>query len=131
MTKIIHFEIKVDNIERAKQFYFDVFGWHFQDYSDFIGKPYFAALTGDDNGSGINVALTQRERLAGERIDNLNSSVVTIGVSDYDTTDALIVKSGGSVATEKYALPGMSWQGYYLDTEGNIFGINEQDDHAK
>jgi uncharacterized protein len=28
------------------------------------------------------------------------------------------------------ALPGMAWQGYYLDTEGNTFGIHLPDPDA-
>ena len=33
-----------------------------------------------------------------------------------------ILENGGKVAMPKYALPGMAWQGYFIDTEGNIFG---------
>ena len=39
--------------------------------------------------------------------------------------------NGGKVAMPKYALPGMAWQGYYIDTEGNIFGIHQPDENAK
>ena len=28
------------------------------------------------------------------------------------------------------ALPGMAWQGYYLDTEGNTFGLHQTDPDA-
>ena len=31
----------------------------------------------------------------------------------------------------KFALPGMAWQGYYIDTEGNTFGIHQPDVNAK
>jgi hypothetical protein len=34
------------------------------------------------------------------------------------------------VALPKSALPGMAWQGYYLDTEGNTFGIHQPDPNA-
>jgi predicted enzyme related to lactoylglutathione lyase len=52
-------------------------------------------------------------------------------VENYDATDALILQSGGKSALPKYALPGMAWQGYYLDSEGNTFGIHQPDKHAK
>ncbi len=61
----------------------------------------------------------------------LNAYVCTIGVEDYDTTEAKIIKNGGRVAMSKNALPGMAWQGYYYDAEGNIFGIHQPDVHAK
>jgi len=42
-----------------------------------------------------------------------------------------ILENGGIVAMPKYALTGMAWQGYYLDTEGNVFGIHHPDINAK
>lgn len=38
-------------MERAMQFYGEVFSWAFEDWSDYAGMPYFSAVTGDD---GIN-----------------------------------------------------------------------------
>jgi predicted enzyme related to lactoylglutathione lyase len=34
------------------------------------------------------------------------------------------------VALPKYALPGMAWQGYFIDTEGNTFGVHQPDPDA-
>ena len=34
-------------------------------------------------------------------------------------------------ALPKFALPGMAWQGYYLDTEGNTIGIHQPDDEPE
>ena len=54
-----------------------------------------------------------------------------MGVEDYDLTEKKIIKNGGKVAMPKYALPWLAWQGYYLDPEGNIFGIHQPDKDAK
>ena len=54
-----------------------------------------------------------------------------MGVEDYDSTEGKIIQNGGKVAMPKNALPGMAWQGYYFDTEGNIFGIHQPDVNAK
>ena len=35
------------------------------------------------------------------------------------------------VAMPKFALAGMAWQGYFLDTEGNTFGVHQPDENAK
>ena len=59
-----------------------------------------------------------------------NAAVLTMGVEDYDATEAKILAAGGQVALPKFALPGMAWQGYYLDTEGNTFGIHQPDESA-
>jgi predicted enzyme related to lactoylglutathione lyase len=54
-----------------------------------------------------------------------------MGIEDYDAIEAKILDNGGQVAMPKYALPGMAWQGYYIDTEGNVFGIHQSDENAK
>jgi predicted enzyme related to lactoylglutathione lyase len=41
------------------------------------------------------------------------------------------LNSGAVVVLEKFAVPGMCWQGYFLDSEGNVFGIFEVDEKAK
>jgi uncharacterized protein len=131
MSRPIHFEIHVEDMERAKRFYGEVFGWTFEDYSSYAGMPYFGAVTGDAQVPGINGALMQRQGPAPELGQAMNGYACTMGVEDYDSTEAKILELGGKVALPKYALPGMAWQGYYLDTEGNIFGIHQPDENAQ
>ena len=131
MGRVIHFEIHVDDMERAKKFYGEVFGWTFEDWSAYAGTPYFGALTGNGNEPGINGALMQRKSPRPEVNQGLNAYVCTMGVEDYDSTEAIIIRNGGAVALPKNALTGMAWQGYYFDTEGNIFGIHQPDVNAK
>ncbi len=131
MGRLIHFEIHVDDMERAKKFYGEVFGWTFEDWSEFAGMPYFGAVTGDANELGINGALMQRQGPPPEKNQAVNSYTCTMGVEDYDSIESKILELGGQVALPKAALPGMAWQGYYIDTEGNIFGIHQPDENAK
>ncbi|MFT8319714.1 MAG: VOC family protein [Bacillus sp. (in: firmicutes)] len=131
MGRLIHFEIHVDDIERAKKFYGEVFGWKFEDWSSYAGMPYFGAVTGDEKEPGINGALMQRQSAAPEKSQSLNAYACTMGVEDYDSVEAKILHNGGVVALPKHALPGMAWQGYFVDTEGNTFGIHQPDENAK
>jgi uncharacterized protein len=131
MGRLVHFEIHVSDMDRAKKFYGEVFGWTFQDYSEYAGMPYFGAVTGDENEPGINGALMQRQGAAPEPSQALNGFACTMGVEDYDSVESRILENGGKVALPKYALPGMAWQGYYIDTEGNIIGIHQPDTNAK
>lgn len=131
MGRLIHFEIHVDDMERAKKFYGDVFGWVFEDWSDYAGMPYFGAVTGNENELGINGALMQRRGAAPQPGLALNGYVCTMGVENYDATEAKILENGGTVAVAKHPLPGMAWQGYYTDTEGNLFAIHQPDKNAK
>ena len=131
MGRLIHFEIHVDDMERATKFYGEVFGWSFQDWSDFAGMPYFGAVTGEDSELGINGALMQRQGARPEAGQAMNGFACTMGVENYDETHEKIMANGGTVALPKHALPGMAWQGYYLDTEGNVFGVHQPDENAK
>ncbi|KGR90931.1 glyoxalase [Ureibacillus massiliensis 4400831 = CIP 108448 = CCUG 49529] len=131
MGRLIHFEIHVNDMERAKNFYGEVFGWKFEDWSDYAGMPYFGAVTGEDNEIGINGALMKRQGPTPEQGQALNGFACTMGVDDYDATESKILELGGTVALPKHALPGMAWQGYYIDCEGNVFGIHQTDQNAK
>jgi predicted enzyme related to lactoylglutathione lyase len=51
-------------------------------------------------------------------------------VDDFDATAAKILSLGGQVALEKFPVIGRCWQGYFIDTEGNTFGIFEVDENA-
>ncbi|MCT2343785.1 VOC family protein [Niallia taxi] len=131
MGRLVHFEIHVSDMDRAKKFYGEVFGWTFQDWTEYAGMPYFGAVTGKEEELGINGALMQRQGPAPESTQALNGFACTMGVENYEQSEAKILENGGTVALPKYALPGMAWQGYYKDPEGNIFGIHQPDENAK
>jgi uncharacterized protein len=48
-------------------------------------------------------------------------------VTNYDVTTDAILKCGGTIALPKFAVIGVCWQGYFLDPEGNTFGIFQPD----
>lgn len=130
MSRPIHFEIQADDMERAKAFYGEVFGWTFEDYGQFTGAPYWGVVTGRDDDPGINGGLVPRPAPAAGPRSGTNAAVLTMGVEDFDATAATIEAAGGQVALPKMALTGMAWQGYFLDTEGNTFGIHQPDENA-
>jgi predicted enzyme related to lactoylglutathione lyase len=130
MGRPVHFEIQADDLERARAFYAAVFGWTFEDYSGFVGSPYLGVTTGAEGTPGINGGLQPRPAPVGEA-QGTNAAVLTMEVADFDATATLIEASGGRVALPKFALPGMAWQGYFLDTEGNTFGIHQPDPQAR
>jgi predicted enzyme related to lactoylglutathione lyase len=51
-------------------------------------------------------------------------------VSDFEATVKCITDAGGIVALPKFAVPGVCWQGYFLDPDGNSFGIFQPDPSA-
>ena len=130
MTGVVHFEIQADDVERAKAFYAAVFNWSFEDYGSFTGSPYWGVVTRPEGQPGINGGLLPRPAPAPAVGQGTNAFVCTVGVDDYDDTERRILDAGGQVALPKMALTGMAWQGYYLDTEGNTFGIHQPDPEA-
>lgn len=130
MSRVVHFEIQVDDVDRGKAFYAAAFGWSFEDYGRFTGSPYWGIVTGPGDEPGIDGGLLQRPVPAPAPGQGANAFVATIGVDDYDETERRILAAGGQVALPKTALTGMAWQGYYLDTEGNTFGIHQPDPDA-
>jgi hypothetical protein len=57
--------------------------------------------------------------------------VCTVSVTDLDGVVSRGQSLGGSVAVPRMAIPGVGWLAYLKDTEGNIFGLMENDPKAK
>ena len=128
-NRIVHFEIQVDDIERAKKFYSDVFGWEFPLWME----NYYGVMTGpkDSKELGINGGLLKRPCPPPKPEQGTNAYVCTVQVEDYDAIHNKIIAAGGQVAMPKFAIMNMAWQGYYIDSEGNTFGIHQPDPNAK
>ncbi|CAL8972031.1 hypothetical protein TESS_TESS_00372 [Tessaracoccus sp. O5.2] len=60
----------------------------------------------------------------------MQGAVLTVEVDDFDAAARRIEEAGGTVAMPKFPLTGMAWQGYFVDTEGNVFGIHQPDETA-
>ena len=130
MNRVTHFEIQADSPQRAMEFYETVFGWKFVQWGD---KEYWALMTAeaDSKEPGINGGLLPRPAKTPPAECGTNAFVCTVQVDDYDEMADKIEAAGGKVAMPKFALPGMAWQGYFLDTEGNTFGLHQVDENAK
>lgn len=130
-NRVVHFEIHAADPERAMQFYRDVFGWNFPRWME--KPPYWGIMTASEEAAepGINGGLLERRGAAPADGAAVNAFVCTVQVDSYDETHGRILGAGGTVAMPKHAIPGMAWQGYYKDTEGNIFGVHQPDANAK
>jgi hypothetical protein len=130
MSRVVHFEIHAEDVGRAVAFYREVFGWTFEDWSEFAGMPYQGAITGEEGEAGINGAVMQRQGPNPEPGGPVAGAVLTVGVDDLDAVAEAVARAGGSVALAKHALPGMAWQAYFVDTENNVFGVHQPDPEA-
>lgn len=121
----IYFEIQADNPRRAIEFYSNVFGWKFFEVKE-APIPYWRIETGGSRGG-----LLQRPAQTPPPQCGTNAFVCSIEVEDFDTTANIVGRHGGIVALPKFAVPNTCWQGYFVDPEGNTFGIFQVDANAK
>lgn len=126
MNRISHFEIHADDVERAAKFYRDVFGWKIEKW-DSKEMEYWMVMTADKDSKepGINGGLLKRPAPITDKACGSNAFVCTVVVEDFDAVAKKIVAAGGKEAMPKFAIADMAWQGYFIDTEGNTFGVHE------
>lgn len=122
MPRVIHFEIPADDPQRAISFYESVFGWRFEKWEG--PMDYWLVMTGPEEEPGIDGGLATRQGTA-TGFEN------TIGVESLDEVLAKIEAQGGRVIRPKAAVPGVGWLAYCEDTEGNRFGLMEDDPTAR
>lgn len=120
----IYFEIQADDPGRAQKFYNEVFGWKF-DKVEGLPVEYWRINTGGTAGG-----LLQRPAQTPPPECGTNAFVCSIEVEDFDATEKKITGRGGQVALPKFAVPKTCWQGYFVDLEGNTFGIFQVDENA-
>ena len=139
MPTIVHFEIPVDDVDRAKKFYNDLFGWKIEKISGSTednsskltsaatGQPieYWIITTMDDKGNKAVGAGMMKRQMPEHHITNY------IGVDSVDEYSSKIEKLGGKVFAPKHAVPGMGYFALCSDTENNVFAIWETNESAK
>jgi predicted enzyme related to lactoylglutathione lyase len=121
MSRVTHFEFSADDPERAVKFYEKAFGWEIKKWEGPI--DYWLIMTGEEGTPGIDGGIMKR-------MDN-ETTIVTIDVPDVDEFAKKIQEAGGKIVKPKEAVPGVGYFVYCADTEGNLFGIMQEDRNAK
>jgi len=126
MSKVVHFEIPADDLDRAKSFYGAVFGWELQT-APMDGGEYTSVRTTDvdeetqqpTEPGAINGGMFVRSE------STVTTPVITIDVDGIDDALKQIEAEGGSTVTPRTAIPGMGAFAYFKDPEGNVMGLWE------
>jgi predicted enzyme related to lactoylglutathione lyase len=121
MPTVYHFDIPVDDADRAQQFYNDVFGWKMKKVNSRVEPKVelWMCETEDENGrKGITGGMMKRGSL----------STVTnyILVNSIDEYTSKINKSGGKVTLHRTEIPHVGYYAMFLDSENNLFGLFEK-----
>jgi len=115
LSKVIHFEICVDDPKRAISFYEKAFGWKIQKFDD-PTMDYWLIEAGEKEEPVINGALLPRR-------PKMPPTTNTISVKDIDAALKLIKKNGGKQFDEKMEIPNVGTFAYCTDSEGNLIGV--------
>lgn len=122
MRPVVHFEIPAENLERAKKFYGDIFGWNIMDVPG-VDYTMLTTIESDEQGfpkkpGAINGGMMKKE---GSGL----SPVIVIDVESIDEYIERVKKAGGEVVMEKVKVMDMGYNARIKDTEGNIIGLWE------
>jgi len=123
MATIVHFDLPAEDLERAKTFYSSLFGWTFElapGWTDF----YLITTTAEDGSPGVGGGMGKRG-VPDQRIANY------IGVPSVDACLADVTRLGGKVVLQKTAVPKFGYLAICEDTEGNPFGLWEENPEAE
>ena len=122
MDKVVHFEIPVEDLDRAKAFYGVIFGWQLDDVP---GMDYTMVRT-------VPVDEQQMPTVPGainggmmQRSPQTPSPVLTIDVDSVQEALEKVEAGGGSVVQPRTEIPGMGAFAYFKDPEGNTLGLFE------
>jgi len=122
MSTIVHFDVPAENIERAKKFYSALFDWKFESFPE---MQYHLITTTDLAGApGVGGGM-------GRRRDPSQPITNYYGVKSIDAAMKQVRNFGGTVVMGKMAVPKMGYLANCIDTEGNPFGLWEEDAGAK
>lgn len=127
-NNVVHFEIGVEDTERAMRFYKEVLGWAFQplgeEYGGYVLVYPGGEITEGNAKVGINGGMMKRQGPAPSGdLREANSFVCTIAAEDVDDIVAKTEANGGSVDMQPDDIPGVGRLAYIRDTEGNILGV--------
>ena len=137
MPRVVHYEIHAVDLERAKKFYQDVFGWEMQQMGEDFGN-YVVIKSGpsaDEIASGkaqltlanigINGGMMMANAPRPPKGVGPNAYVCVIGVDNIDTYIERCKAAGAEEHMPKTDIPGVGKVAYFQDLEGNLFGMLE------
>lgn len=120
MATLIHFNIPVDNEERAKKFYQELFDWKIERLP---GPMNYSLIEteGLKGTKGMGGGMAKREPTDPTGI------VSFIGVESIDKSLVAVEKHGGKILQPKQVVPGWGYMAVCQDTESNRFGLFQED----
>jgi predicted enzyme related to lactoylglutathione lyase len=125
-NKLTHFAIHIDDVDRAKDFYGEVFEWGFSSY----GPTDFLQIKADQSENGELIGALQARHYSPVK-EKLIGLECTISVENVDEIIKRVESKSGEVLMPKTAIPYVGWITKFLDTEGNLICAMQYDPAAR
>jgi len=126
VSKVVHFEIPAEDLDRARKFYGAVFGWSLQttpmpgggEYTSVVTTPVDEQTQIPTEPGAINGGMMERSATT-------PAPVITIDVDAIDAALKNVEAEGGTTVQPRTEIPGMGAFAYFKDPEGNVMGLWE------
>jgi predicted enzyme related to lactoylglutathione lyase len=115
--QMVHLEIPAGDTAKAREFWGSLFGWQWQAFDG----PFEYHMTRFSENTGGAIYTPEPPDKRGPR--------VYFDVDDINAGNARVGELGGE-AGEAQPVPGMGWFSVCKDTEGNEFGLWQNDPNA-
>ncbi len=106
-----HIEIAADDVEKAKNFYGECFGWKFTDIPDL----------------NYHIYTTREGHIGGGLVKKPegfpNQMLNYVYVEDIDAASERVKNNGGRIVQPKGEVSETGWYTVVADPEGNVFGL--------
>ena len=100
-TRVVHFDVPIDDPERAGSFYRAVFGWSYDDQD--MGTMIYHVIAGGESG-GLGAIMPMPPEMP-DQVPNHWGVYFTI--TDLDATVAAVTSAGGQIVAEPMDIPGV------------------------
>ena len=121
-----YFDLTVHDVDQAKRFFGNVFGWRFEKLP--TADEYYLIEAGPADEPGIDggIGVVGQARISEGR----PLTQVTVPVPNLEDFIVRIKEYGGYVLEPKAAIPGIGWFATCAEPGGLIFGVLEKDPKA-
>jgi predicted enzyme related to lactoylglutathione lyase len=123
MSRVVFFEIPVDDLERAQSFYTEVFGWEIQAFGEDVSLV--VTVRADEQQPAVGPGAINGDLY--KRTEWGRHPSVVMETIDIDDQIQRIEQAGGKVR-QRRTIEGLGSIAAFEDPEGNVLGIWERED---
>lgn len=120
MNAVGWFDIYVDDLNRAVEFYQTVLGTKLEAMGDPTGESQMMSFPADMSVYGAGGALTKSPHAS----PGVGGTIVYFMVEDCAVPQARVAEAGGVVIRPKFSIGEFGFIALFQDSEGNMFGVN-------